>query len=278
MRIHPELMSKLLSDIDSRKYYTFCRDIALAGRDRRLSEMIFFVENEGSPTDSFVCIKKYPDSFAQLFVFSENEALVDEGVRYLLSLYDVCEYELATNLDSALTFSCITDRFEVSDLDEGSNPSYSIGSLSELTHFDTEDCDISLYDPTDPQEKLAVKTELSEMLKKSGELGSWSLDLDDDFKKLRIYLLRENGRLAAYLRVECVFSNFYEIGWLHTAPEMRNRGFAKRLVSYFSNDCIKNDFFPVYGSAVCEASEQVARSCGFSKDEPLKFRRILTVK
>lgn len=275
MKIRSKHMSEFLSGINARKYYTFCRDAALAGSDRSLREVTFFAKDETHLDESFVCLKKYSDCFARIIALTSSEELISESIGYLISMEDICEYELSADDRSILTMPCLTDFFEVSTSNEELNPSYSIGSLSELRLTAPGASDIFRFDPSDSEVKVLLEAELSELSRSDDEVGSWSLE-NKSCVGTRIYLLRQNGQLAAYLRAECAFANYYEIKWLHTLKKMRGQRLAKKIVSYFLNDCIKNDLFPVYGSAVCRASERVAVGCGFSKDTELKYRRMLT--
>lgn len=271
MRISNESMQSSLVKADERRFYYFCHDISLAGENYKLRKIDFFVKDASNPTDDFVCVKEYRDSFAIIYICTEDCQLVSEGIDFLLGSDNISEYLLVTDCDSVLRMPCITDRFEVADEDEESNPTYSIGSPSELIYIPAGDgVTISLF--TDDMKPL-LKDELSK-----DDFESWIFNKSDCFKDTRIYILRADKKLAGYLRAECGYKNYYDIGWLQVLPQMRNRGYASMLVSYFSNDCKNNNLIPNYSFAVCPESERVAEKCGFSRDKMYRYRRPLTLK
>lgn len=273
MKISNERMLSFFAQTDEHKYYSFCHAINMSKKSFKILEMCFFVKDADMPSEEFVCIEIHEDCFAVIYVNTENEALVNEAVDILLKRQDICEYLLVTSTDNVLEMPYLTSVFEISGIEYEANPSYSINSYSELNLIETSN-GVEIFRLTD-ENSMSVKKELEHSKK---DFESWTFEGSEAFSDIRIYILRVNGVLCGYLRAECGYANYYDIGWLHIVPNMRKRGYAAQLVSYFAQDCVKYGLHPNYGYAVCPQSEKVAQKCGFKLDKKPKYRRELIKK
>ena len=261
MKIENHIMLGKLSGADERKYYHYCLDISLADENYKVKSVAFFAKDADNPVKDFVCVRECEDSFAALIAETDDPGIISEGMDFLISL-NAAENQLWTNHGKVLSLPCVTGNFDVFPEDESAPPTYSAGSLSELTDIPTpKSVTISLLEDGFPENLLS------------------GLEIDtpysDRFIDIRRYLLIKEGTPVGYLRAERGYKNYYDIGWLFVVPEERRHGYASALVSYYANDLVKSGFIPNYGTAVSEGSEKAAEKCGFSKDDGYKFRRPL---
>lgn len=273
MIISNECMLSFFENGDMKKNYRFCRDIALAGKNHKINEIIFFAHNENDIDSGFICVELCTDSFAQIFLYSTDEFLINEAVDMLLKYDGICEYLFIAFGETEFSASAILENFEISEEYEAENPTYCLNSFSDIKNIRSDgDVNISLL--TDNMVDI-LKSEING---NETEFSGWTFDKTEYLKDVKIYILRKGEKPCGYLRAECAYSNCYEIGWLNILPEFRRNGYASQLVSYFVNDCIKNNLIPYYGSAVCEESEKTAKKCGFSLNESPKYRKLFTKK
>lgn len=252
MLIDRSEMLEKLAGADERRFYRICLNASLAGEDYKIRSVCFFAKDRINPAKDFICVDEYTDSFAVVTVETKDPKLIAEAIGFLYEL-PLAEYELRTNFSEVLTMRCVTDRFESGE-EIVPAPEYSISSVSELVETpESEDVEISL-----------LTDELRERF--SDELTAQRETYTGCFRDVRRYLLTRGGSLIGYLRAECGYKNYYDVGWVFVPPEMRGHGYAPMLVSYFASDCVNNGFFPNYGFAVTPESERVAVKCGFSKD------------
>lgn len=261
MKIKNQIMLGKLSGADERKYYHYCLDISLADENYKVKSVAFFARDADNPAKDFVCVRECEDSFAVLIAETDDPGIISEGTDFLLSL-NAAENQLWTNYGKVLSLPCVTGNFDVFLVNEPAPPTYSAGSLSELTDIPTpEDVTISLLEDGFPENLLS------------------GLEIDTQyfnrFIDIRRYLLIKEGKPVGYLRAERGYRNYYDIGWLFVKDSERGHGYASALVSYYAKDMVKNGFIPNYGTAVSEGSEKTAEKCGFSRDDGYKFRRPL---
>lgn len=177
-----------------------------------------------------------------------------------------------------------TDRFILNEPEDMSSPYY-ILSNSSVPVYNKFSEGIEIFLLTDENEET-VSAELCENDKKHGvfeysdkHIGSWTLgSVGSVFKDTRIYFLRSTEEIIGYLRAECGYKNYYEIGWLQINEKECGKGYASLLVSYFTEDCLRNGWIPDYSYAISPESEKVAKRCGFIKEEGYSYRRNLIEK
>ena len=77
-------MISVLDRTDRARYYHWCADLALAGEDYKVNEIVCFVHDESAPLSDFVQIKKYDMGFLLILLYTENQMLITECMDYVM--------------------------------------------------------------------------------------------------------------------------------------------------------------------------------------------------
>jgi len=277
MRIDNRKMIAALDRADRERYYPWLTDLSLAGQDYKVNEIICFAADEENPLTDFAMIKKYDMGFLLILLYTEKESLLRECMDYAESVAaDFSEIELRTPYPAVLDSERIQRRFSVTEPEEPASPVYYIHSPKELASAVPDDTvSVTPYRESD-------KAEIAQAVC-SGKLDGASMNANmfvpcTVFRDVKWYILRVNGEIAGYLRGECGYANVYDIGWLYVEPRFRGRGYAVRLVLYFSEELFASGAVPHYGYAISPSSERVAEKCGFVCDPEIIECRTLTLK
>ncbi len=259
-------MVAALDSADRERYYHWCTDLVLAGEDYKVNEIICFAKNENDPLADFAQVKKYDMGFLLILLYTEDKTLIAECMDYAENVSaDFDDIELRTPYPWILESDRIRAHYSITFPEYPANPVYYIHSSADLTPIpENKDASVSLFKESDKFEiARAVDT---------GIIDAESMNVDmfvpcTNFKDVKWYILRVNGKIAGYLRGECGYANIYDIGWLYVETRFRGHGYAADLVQYFSKDMFANGAIPHYGYAISEASSRVAEKCGYICDK-----------
>ncbi len=262
---------------DKERYYPICMDIALAGNDYKVKEVIFFVRYEDAPLSDYIQIKKYDDRFLLIGVHTEDTALISEGLEYVKGVKnEFDEIEMRTSFLSVLNHEGMNQQFSMYMPENPANPVYYIHSPSELTDIQHNSrVHISRVTEAD---KIEIANGVKYGKLCSECMGEGMFQIKTCFKDIIWYILRVDGDIAGYLRAECGYANIYDIGWLYVLPRYRGNGYAAELVSYFSHETFSNGAIPHYGYAISNESVRVAEKCGYKCDSTKLICRSLKSK
>ena len=259
-------MAEALALDGGSRYYNWCADLSMAGKDYKVNDVRCFVYDEADPLSDFAQVKMYGDGFLLILIYTEKSELVAECMDYADTVIkDFPEVELRSPYPTVFKSERISSRYIVRATEYTANPVYYIRSADELAaHRQNEATEVL------PYRGEADKSEIVAAVK-NGRLDGKFMNADifvpcTVFKDVKWYILRVNGEIAGYLRAECGYANIYNIGWLYVEPRFRGHGYAVDLVMYFSTDMFANNAIPHYGYAVSDASASVAKKCGYICD------------
>ena len=92
----------------------------------------------------------------------------------------------------------------------------------------------------------------------------------DDFTVRKIYhdcgiigAFDENNNFTGYLAYYEIAENIRDVSYIYISEEYRGRGFGKKLLNFFVNKNTEENKISYYSYATGEASEKLAKSCGF---------------
>lgn len=266
-------MLMLFAKTDENHYFYDCHDITMAGKDGyKIKEIAYFVKDESDPLADYACFKTYYDDSVVVYLYAKDETFVGEIAAFLLD-YPATEIDLSTPYAQNYELSCIKDRFTFCASENGA-PTYALCDAEALPPFvPLQNVTVSLSTDSDKAQALADPTWLDAL-----EEDLRTPDLFDAcpcFSDTRFYLLKEGDKIIGFLRAECGYRNFYDVGWVYVAPSYRGNGYGKLLTLYFAHDCLQNGLYPHYGYAISKESAAVARRCGFACTHPSRtFKKL----
>ncbi len=262
-----------LFDKDINRNFYHCHDITMAGRDGyKIKEICYFVQEGVPPLSSFLCVKTYYDDSLVVGVNSRDEGFWEEAAEYLQTL-TAAEVDITSPYKDFFEFPGITEKFSFVSSEDGA-AIYALTSPDALPPLMLSDgVTVALATEEDRQ---AVQADLSLLDALEEDLRTVDLfDACDCFFDTRFYLLKEGNKVIGFLRGECGYKNYYDVGWVYVAPAYQGRGYGKLLTLSFSHDLLKNGLYPHYGFAINPESEAVAKKCGFTCTRPsAEFKRI----
>lgn len=269
MRIDNQTMIAALDASDRVRYYHWCTDLSLEGKEYKITEIVCFVSDAAQPLHDFIQVKKYDDGFLLILLYTENQELIAECMNYVDTVEDAfAEIELRTPYSSVLQLPIIQSRYTLANPEYPASPVYYIHAEDQLLSPKTNtETSVSLYRESD-------KDEIAKAVS-AGALDEESMNADmfvpcTVFSDVKWYILRVSGEIAGYLRAECGYANIYDIGWLYVEPRFRGHGYACNLVMHFSHDLFGNGKIPHYGYAISRESARVAEKCGYSCDPTVR--------
>lgn len=265
-RIDNLQMLNLFAKADEIRYFYDCHDITMAGViGYKIKAMEYFAENTLDPLSSYACFKTYYDDSVTVTCNSKSEPFVSALADFLLA-HPAREIDIRTPFPEIYHFSCMKEKFVFPSVEHGA-PIYALYSKDTLPPLQIPAAvTVSLVTDLDKAEVQADPKRLSEL---EEELQSPKIfDCSACFRDTRFYLMKHSEKIIGFLRAECGYKNFYDIGWLYVAPKFRNNGYGKVLTLFFSYDCLANGKFPHYGYAVSDESVSVARRCGYVNTRP----------
>ncbi len=277
MIIDNQAMIAALDASDRVRYYHWCTDLSLAGKEYKITEIVCFVSDAVQPLNDFIQVKKYDDGFLLILLYTENQSLIAECMDYVDTVMDSFEeIEIRTPYSAVLQLPIMQCRYTLHATEYPANPVYYIHTADELLSPKANtNAAVSPYHESD---KSVIAKAVAD-----GALDGESMNADmfvpcTVFSDVKWYILRVNGEIAGYLRAECGYANIYDIGWLYVEPRFRGHGYACDLVMYFSHDMFAHGQIPHYGYAISEQSARVAEKCGYQCDHPVRhqYRLLLT--
>ncbi len=274
MIIDNHTMIAALDQADRVRYYPWCSDLALAGDDYKVNEIVCFVRTASDPLTDFIQVKKYDDGFLLIFLYTEDPDLTAECMEYVDTVKDAfSEIELRTPYPSTFSMPTIRQRFTFAEPEYPGSPVYYMHSADALPPYH-QHAEATVFDLKET-DRDAIANEIADAIA-AGLLDSESMNPTmfvpcTVFSDVKWYILRVNGCIAGYLRAECGYANIYDIGWLYVEPRFRGHGYACDLVMYFSKDMFDHGAIPHYGYAISKESESVARKCGYQSDSDKRF-------
>lgn len=277
MIIENSKMLAYFDALDKVRYYNMCTDIALAGDDYKVMEIVFFADHPDGPFSDYIQVKKYDDSFLLLGVDTQDTGLISECLAYVGEIKDAFdEIEIRTPYPSVLNHEGLNRQFSMEIPAYPASPVYYIHSPSELREI--------RHDPRvyvsrmREEDRIEIARDV-----KAGKLDAECMG-EDCFRKMTCfqdmvcYVLRVDGDIAGYLRAECGYANIYDIGWLYVEERYRGNGYATELASWFSHDMFNSGAIPHYGFAISKESARVAEKCGYQCNRAQQLCRTLTAK
>lgn len=277
MIIENRKMLAYFDALDRVRYYNMCVDIALAGDDYKVTEVVFFANHSEGPFSDYIQVKKYDDSFLLLCVETKDTGLISECLAYVGEIKDSFdEIEIRTPFPSALNHEELNRQFSMDIPSYPASPVYYIHSPAELHEIK--------HNPRVRISRMCEedRIEIAHNVK-AGKLDEECMG-EDGFRKKSCfqdmiwYILRVDGDIAGYLRAECGYANIYDIGWLYVEERYRGNGYATELASWFSHDMFNSGAIPHYGFAISKESARVAEKCGYQCNRTQQFCRTLTAK
>ena len=266
-----EMLAMFARNID--RYFYYCYDTEMAGRDGyKLKEIAYFTEDGFAHLSSFVCVKTYWDDSLVINVNSAQEEFWAEAADFI-SASTAEEIDVSATHEGFFVHPYVVERLSFVSAESGA-PVYGLLSPDDLTPITlSQEVSVSLATEED---RKAAETDISVLDALEEELRNIELfDSCDCFFDTRLYLLKDGEKVIGFLRGECGYRNYYDIGWVYVAPDYRGKGYGKLLTLYFSNDLLKNGLYPHYGYAITPESESVAKACGFTRTRPsAEFKRI----
>ena len=273
IKIDNARMQALFAQKDENVYFYDCHDIAMAGRDGyKIKDVVYYAQHASDPLASYACQKTYYDDSVVLYLYSRDRGFAEEIARHLYE-HPAREIDICSPSWNVCELVCIQTRFEVNSSETGA-PVYALCDKNALLPFSPH-TDAS-FRPASERDRARVT--LYPMLLDELEEELRTADLFDAcpcFDGTRFYLLEDGGRIIGFLRAECGYRNYYDVGWVYVAPAHRNKGYGRQLVSFFAHDCLANGLYPHYGYAVSDESASVAKACGFvCTHEPRTFYKL----
>lgn len=260
-RIDNLQMLNLFVKADEIRYFYDCHDIIMAGKNGyKIKEITYFAEDALDPLSSYACFKTYYDDSVTVTCNSKNEPFVSALANFLLA-HPAREIDIGTPFPEIYHFPCVKEKFVFPSTEHGS-PIYALYSKDTLPPLQIP-AEITVALITD-RDRAKIQADLTLLSELEDDLRSPEIfDHYVCFHDTRFYLMKHNEKIIGFLRAECGYKNFYDIGWLYVAPKFRNNGYGKVLTLFFSYDCLANGKFPHYGYAVSDESISVARRCGY---------------
>lgn len=273
IKIDNARMLTLFAATDENRYFYDCHDITMAGKDGyKIKKIAYYVKNENDPLSDYACFKTYYDDSVTVSVRSQDESFVGKIADHLCTC-PAKEIDLSSPYPEIYGFPCIADRFTFSSSEDGA-PIYALCDADALAPFAPSDkvtvCLSTQHDQKNVTDNPTLLDALEEDLR--------TPDLFDAcpcFSDTRFYLLKDGERIIGFLRAECGYRNYYDVGWVYVAPSYRGNGYGKLLTLFFAHDCLQNGLYPHYGYAISKESAAVARRCGFVCTHPSReFKRL----
>ena len=254
-------MLSAMEAADDIRYLYDCIDISLAGEDWKVREIRYLTADPSDPLRDYVTFKRYDfDETNSLLVgcHTKNDALIEKTAE-LIAADNAGEKELRTEFPEILSHPALTERFSMTDADEGVNPIFALTDPARLKPYEPAvGVTVSVWNG---ENREKIRAELADI----GEGVDYICTCCRDTRRYLLYL---NGRAVGYLRAECAWKNVYDIGWVNVEPEYRRRELGKQLVLAFAHDCLSRGEIPHYGFAVSRESALTAESCGFVNIRP----------
>ena len=271
-KINNEDILALFSRDVNRNFY-YCYDTEMAGRDGyKIKEIAYFVNDISDPLSSFVCVKTYWDDSLVVNVYSDKEKFWAEAADFISAL-TAEEIDVTATHEEFFVHPYVAERLSFVSTETGS-PIYGLISPDDLAPISlSREVTVS---PAAEDDRKATKEDISVLDALEEELRNPELfDSCDCFFDTRFYLLKNGDKIIGFLRGECGFRNYYDIGWVYVAPAYRGKGYGKLLTLHFSYDLLKNGLYPHYGYAINPESEAVAKACGYTRTRPCaEFKRV----
>lgn len=266
-----EMLAMFARNID--RYFYYCYDTEMAGKDGyKIKEIVYFAQDDSAPLDSFLCVKTYWDDSLVVNINSAQESFWTDAADFVSAL-TAEEIDVSATHEGFFTHPYVVERLSFVSSERGA-PIYGLISPKDLTPV-TLNQEVTVSLATE-QDRKTAETDISILDALEEELRSAELfDSCDCFFDTRLYLLKDGEKIIGFLRGECGYGNYYDIGWVYVAPAYRGKGYGKLLTLYFSHDLLKNGLYPHYGYAITPESESVAKACGFTRTRPsAEFKRI----
>ncbi len=257
-------MLDLFSVSDEIAYFYSCHDIEMSSREGyKIKKVECFAENTTDVLSSYAIVKTYYDDSITVAIRSHSDSFSNEIAEYLF--HHTAPEVLVTSFLNISEQECFTQYFTFYS-DEDGAPTYATYAKDMSQELSLPDgVEISILTP-------ALKNkfqENSDMLSYMSEYDFVTLfEPTDCFTDTVIYCMLKDDKLIGYLRAECGYKNFYDIGWVEIASEFQGQGLGKQLVLFFSKHCFQNGNIPHYGYAMSQESVSLARSLGYVETRP----------
>ena len=267
-------MQALFAQKDENVYFYDCHDIAMAGKDGyKIKDIVYYAQDAADPLASYACQKTYFDDSVVLYLHSRNHDFAAEIALYLYE-HPAREIDICSPFWDVCALECMQSLFDVESSETGA-PIYALCDQNALLPFSPASG--ATFALANERDKARVKLYPMLLDELEQELRTPNLfDACPCFDDTRFYLLEDGGRIIGFLRAECGYRNYYDVGWVYVAPAHRNKGYGKQLVLFFAHDCLANGLYPHYGYAVSSESAAVAEKCGFvCTHEPRMFKKLI---
>ena len=271
-------MRSLFAQADENRYFYDCHDITMAGRDGyKIKDIVYYAQDDSDPLASYACQKTYFDGSVVLYLYSRDRAFAHDVAVHLHN-HPAREIDLCSPTWDVREIESVAELFEIESTEQGS-PVFALCNRDALAPFvprESVTCTkAGVYD------RLRVQADPTLLQALEEELRSVTLfDTCPCFDDTRFYIMECDGRIIGFLRAECGYRNYYDVGWVYVAPAYRNKGYGKHLTLFFAHDCLANGLYPHYGYAVSPESVAVAQACGFACSLPsrtfFKLKRKVT--
>ncbi len=260
-------MLNLFSFKDEIAYFYDCLYIEMAGKENfNIKKVEYYAENEEDILSSYARIVTYYDDSITVSVHSDSMVFIESIAEYLLhhSAQEIDITSRVVNLDEIASFK---NRFTFLSSEEAA-PTYGFyeKNLSER-------CSLP-----NGVELIIADSEFYNRVKNNLEMLSYmkGYQFDDLFNQANgfsdtiIYCMMKDNKLIGYLRAECGYKNYYDIGWVEIASDFQKQGLGKQIVLFFMEHCFQNKRVPHYGYALSKESVALACATGYTQTYPAK--------
>ena len=246
-------MLSAFAESDELKYIYYIIDICKVNPENNITDVKYYVKSTNNPLADYICIKTYWDGSVIIGVHTLDDKMIEQISEIALGI-NSDNIELISPYSEVFDKFTLLNKFEIIECENHFSPIYVLKDKKHLPILNIP-TDTEIYEWNGENKEEAAKS--------LSELGDGVSYLNEVFKDTKRYLMRSNGKIVGYLRAECAYKNFYEIGWLYIEPSYRNRGFGAGMVLFYALDCLKNGKKPIYGYAINSESVRVAEKCGF---------------
>ena len=246
-------MLSVFSESNELKYLYNIINICKADSENNITEIKYYVKDINNPLADYANINNYWDGSVIIGIHTLDKQMIEQISEIALGI-DSENIDLIAPCPELFDNPSFQNKFEIAECEDHFSPIFVLKDKTCLPALITPDnTEICAWNGENKEEAARSLSELGDGVSYSNEL----------FKDTKRYLMKSDGKIVGYLRAECAYKNFYEIGWLYIEPAYRNRGFGADMVIYYSLDCLKNGKIPSYGYAINSESVRVAEKCGY---------------
>lgn len=253
IEISNEKMLSAYAESDELKYLYDIINICKANPENNITEIKYYVKDINDPLADYAYIKKYWDGSVIIGIYTLDEQMIEQISEIALGI-DSENIELITPHPELFDNPSFSNKLEITECEDHFSPIFVLKDKECLPALSIPD-NTEIFEWNGENKEAAAKS--------LSELGDCVSYLNELFKDTKRYLMKSDGKIVGYLRAECAYKNYYEIGWLYIEPAYRSRGFGADIVLYYALDCLKNGKIPSYGYAINNESVRVAEKCGF---------------